>query len=138
VTRKQRRALERYLTYLRERLDLREWAICLHDGADDVEAKVCPTYGQRHACLYLSEHFWKKRPAEQAQTLVHELLHLHTAGIQHHAEHEQVLNVMGRPAHATWYAGFEQLLENAVDAIATAFARRLDPIDWDDKRRYRR
>lgn len=124
-------ALGDYIRYLLAELDLRDWTITLktdeHPEQGNADAEIHPVYGRRVASLYVPLDFFSYDSERQRHILVHELLHCHMAGIQHHATHGKLIQVLGVPAHDAWFAGYEQMVENAVDAIADAFARRLEP-----------
>jgi hypothetical protein len=136
MTPRERRAFERYLRYLLDRLDLTDWVVELKP--EPAEEGASPTFGQCRAALYLGADFAKLPPKRASEILVHELVHCHVAGVQHHAESDELEELLGKGAYAAWFLGFRQLNENAVDAIAIAWARRLDVIDWTDQRVYRR
>lgn len=70
-----------YVDQLREPLRLLDWTVTVSDQAPvnpDHAASVETLYGRQMATICLSRDFLTDDPEEQRQTIVHELLHLHT------------------------------------------------------------
>lgn len=129
VTLEQRTAVGHYVAYLLGAMDLRDWVVRYRPDEPPTEgcdASIHPTYGQRDAVLLLGHDFFEKEPSRQREVLVHELVHCHAAGVQHHVDDERVVDLMGKPAYSMWRAGLTQFVENAVDGIAVAWARTLE------------
>lgn len=140
MTSTQRRALEKYIRYLLRALDLSDWAIAIKeplDADDEAWARITPTYGQRRAALSLCPDFEQLPPEKARGILVHELVHCHTSGIQHHVESDELEGLLGKGASLLWVGAARQFIEGAVDAIAVVIARHLDVIDWTGASRYR-
>ena len=70
-----------YIHTIREHLRLRDWNLLLGTSVPDNTdhlACITPTYGRQVARIELSHAFLTDTPENQRQTIVHELLHLHT------------------------------------------------------------
>jgi hypothetical protein len=70
-----------YLRLLAHHLNLTDWVIVLerahHLGSSYARIEI--NHHKKEAGVTLSENFWGWTPEQQRKTLVHELLHLHTA-----------------------------------------------------------
>jgi len=118
-----------YLRFLADEMGLRDWTVQLECGplenAEHV-AEIQRIYGRKHARIRVSPEFWTEHPERQAQTLIHELLHCHFAGVQ---DAGVILGgVLHRKAYAAWHPPFEHQVEYAVDALAGVLARLLPPL----------
>ena len=105
-----------YLRALADAMTLRDWAFRILDvgpSDEDAMALIRPTYGRRHASIWLSDDFLDDSPEAQRHTLVHELIHCHFAGAQHYLD--DCLDGDAR-------AAYRLMLESGVDAVADALA----------------
>lgn len=101
-------------------MGLRDWTVGIAEGAtDDVnhEAEAACTTGQKIIWVYLSEHFLERTPDRQRQTLVHELLHAHTAPMHQFLCRLEIDKGV--------FAGYDLLMEYMVDGIAEEWAKSL-------------
>lgn len=107
-----------YLRNLADRMGLRDWKISIHEDPPDASnvAECDARFGRKIAWIYLSETFLRSEPDRQRQTLVHELLHAHTAHLNHLMQGE--LTEPGCRA-------FSLSLEYVVDGIAEEWAKTL-------------
>lgn len=70
-----------YVDHLKAFMRLQDWTVTVTDHAPenpDHVASIDPFYGRQVAAICLSRGFTTATPEEQRQTIVHELLHLHT------------------------------------------------------------
>jgi hypothetical protein len=124
--------LAKHILRLCEALHLSDWRIdILTDPCeDDCYASIHPTYGQRQANLNLSTDFRDLDPSRANRSLVHELLHCHAAGVQHHVQDGHFRRLMGDPAYSMWRVGFDQHHEDQIDAVARVLAPFMPPLEW--------
>lgn len=113
-----------YVSQLANLMGLGDWEITVSANAPDEDyATVNPVYGQRKALLALDPEWASLTRSTLRWVLVHELVHLHLARLKVGVE-----NYLGRLVEEMRPAAQEALnseVEYAVDAIATAWARRL-------------
>lgn len=119
MTDPRRRRFGSYLRDLADRLGLRDWTVRVLDGAPDTPDAVatvdCPS-GRKIAAVNLSDGFLDLSPAEQRQTLTHELVHCHfwpAYDLAHQYLSEDA------------FAAFRQALEYGVDGLADVLAPHL-------------
>jgi hypothetical protein len=123
VTPKQSRSLARYISDIAREYGLSGWTIVGHEGTDseDHAAEVTCLFGRKVAHLNLSADFASFTPEEQRQTVLHELTHIHLDQMNS-LMHSVLPEVMGLPAYSAFFAGYNQAMEHATDAIAVAIA----------------
>lgn len=123
---KRQKALAQYVRAIADALGLRDWQFTYTDdppGEIDYEhatAAIRPTRGRKWACLWVPAKWWDESPEDRRQTIAHELLHLHFAGMERILE-----TVQTNLGDATWgvlRAAHLDALEMAVDGIADAIA----------------
>lgn len=87
MSRKRFKKLGRWTRATADRLGLRDWMIVMeHVPLPVGEAHGAECFcrpGQKHATIKLRWDFPNWSPAEQRQTLIHELLHIHLYPVQH-------------------------------------------------------
>lgn len=136
-----RKELGRYVRYVADEMGLRDWHLELlaepPDGqaiGDDhiTLADVSPSPGRRHATIRFCADFRELNPETQRMAVVHELVHLHLAPLQHQCENDLSAEMLGGPASHVFFCGFRRNLEYAVDAMTCALAPHLPLIDWPD------
>jgi hypothetical protein len=103
-----------YARDLADRLGLRDWRVAVSDDPPEdpgATASIECVEGRRLAILRLSDRFLAGRPADQRQTVTHELIHCHLAPL------DQV--VMAAGLSDPWV---RVILEYAIDGLAAAVA----------------
>ena len=102
-------------------LGLKDWDITLSTSlsGDDDYGTVAVTDGRRRASIRLCEEFDSLTLREQEVTLIHELLHCHTAPVLAYLR-ATLPQAVGAPAADAIYNAVDQHLEHAVDAVAVA------------------
>jgi hypothetical protein len=102
---------------------LTDWDFELVDEhlPNDVMARINIPTGRRHARIMLGEQYHLSTPHEQRATIVHELLHCHFDAVGDLAT-RTLPDILGLAAWSVYEEANELLTEQAVDAIAVAFA----------------
>lgn len=111
-------ALAPYLRALADLMGLRDWTVGInHEPPDPRHLAECDArFGRKIAWIHLSEAFLNAPPDRQRQTLGHELLHAHTAHLEH---------LMHGELTEPGYRAFTLALEYAIDGIAEEWAKSL-------------
>lgn len=122
-------ALAAYVRAVADALGLRDWHVTYVDeppGGIDHEnatAAIRPTRGRKWASLWVPARWWDESPEDRRQTIAHELLHLHFAGMERMLE--TVQTNLGDAAWGVLRSAHLDALELAVDGIADAIAPHL-------------
>lgn len=113
----------RFGTYIRgvaDQIGLRDWTLMVCDGPPDGEglagkavAMIDIPAGRRYAAIMLSDTFLDSTPAEQKQTILHELLHCHF-------QDACLIGETGIPDDLRF--AFRLAIEHGIDAIAESIA----------------
>ena len=122
MTRAQKTALERYISEAQQTLNLGQWKIELEDSPceDDALAEIEVSENLWQARIRVAYSFFKEKPEEQRDTIVHELIHVHTAGIER--SRDRMEKILGELAWPVFQASMENEVERAVDALAKIVA----------------
>lgn len=113
-----------YLNRLIDLMGLSDWEIVVDtNAAPEDYASVKVTEGQRRATLSLDPKWEGFKRVELRWVLVHELVHLHLSRMKVGVDH--YLNLLPDDVKAVSRLALDSEAEYAVDAIATAWARRL-------------
>jgi hypothetical protein len=122
MTRAQKTALERYISEAQQTLNLGQWKIELEDSPceDDALAEIEVSENLWQARIRVAYGFFKEKPEEQRDTIVHELIHVHTAGIER--SRDRMEKTLGELAWPVFQASMENEVERAVDALAKIVA----------------
>lgn len=122
MTRAQKNALERYISEAQQTLNLGQWKIELEDSPceDDALAEIEVSENLWQARIRVAHSFFKEKPEEQRDTIVHELIHVHTAGIER--SRDRMEKTLGELAWPVFQASMENEVERAVDALAKIVA----------------
>lgn len=124
-------------TYVRNRareLGLSDWDIVIErEPCDDdtAFAENATTPGRRYAKIKLCKRFRELTADEQRSTIIHELLHCHSAGIEHflHADLKEHPALTSNE-HAFIDAVGMRRIEDMIDGIAEAVALKYPVIQW--------
>lgn len=118
-------ALEGWLTYAQERLNISNWRITVVRGASEVDAwaDIAPHSQAATADLRLSNDFWALAPDRQRDILTHELLHLITCRTDQ--VFEALEESLGKIAYSVLEPQYDNAAERAVDHIALLLAQTL-------------
>jgi len=131
TTRRDRKALGKYLRRLANEVGLRDWTIVL--GADEETgegraAQFDPRTSQKEATITFRAG-WRSWDREYLRdTAVHELLHCHLTFMD-----QLIIELdahMGQPVYQLLCTAHRQHLEVACDGMAREWARRLPLIEW--------
>lgn len=131
---KRRRQVGKYLRRLADKLELRDWTVHLMHAEPhnpNHGAAMEATYGQRHVRVWIRSDLFDYSPEEQRQTLVHELVHVHTSAMVAMVR-ETLPGQMAPGAHEVFEREFTRQMEHAVDAMAEAVAHHLPLPPWCD------
>lgn len=133
MKKKERKTLCRYIRWVANELELRDWTIELlrAPAPADSLGYVHITYGRKLAEIRLSSDFRTRHPEDQRHTIVHELVHCHLESA-HNMIFNDLEEFLGKQTDQVFYNGFKRQVEYGVDALASAIAKRLPVIDWDN------
>lgn len=133
MRRRDRRVLAEYIRTTADRLGLRDWTFELqHEPCDDdALASVHPCEGRKVATICVAHDFRERKPAEQRQTIVHELIHCH------HASASDIIRLdlvkqLSQSTYDVVFFGFRRQMEYMVDGIAEGIAHHFPMIEWPD------
>lgn len=108
---------------LMDRMELRDWTVQV-DYAPDSGARhnacVTRTIGRKSARIVLYPSFTTQSPEARAQTIAHELVHLHFGAL--HDQLQDLEGILCEDAFHLYAAQFERLMEFGVDALADVIA----------------
>ncbi len=105
-----------YFREIADRLRLRDWVIYMVEEApaeSNVGADTRCTKGRKHACIRLSEEFLRDPEPDQRQATVHELIHCHTAFLDH-----TIQQCVNERDEAVCILALEYAIDGLADAIA--------------------
>lgn len=124
-------ALSRYVRWVANAMELRDWTLDLQRRPCDrgAIASIHPTFGRKVADIYFDEHFRTLVPEVQRHTVVHELIHCHlepAANMVYKDLEEQ----LSKPADQIFWNGFNRQIEYGVDALANVIAAHMPLIEW--------
>lgn len=141
MTPDQRRVLEQYTYDAGLALGLSAWSVRVAfkdyaevDGNECVAMHSCDT-GTLHATITYTPRILDQEPHDQVHTVVHELLHCHTAEMWHQV-YDDLDGPLGMESHVLFVASFKRSMERCVDGLADALAPALELIEWDDEVRW--
>lgn len=122
MNRAQKKALERYLLEAQQIMNLGQWKIELSDTPCDEDslADIEVSDNLWQAKMRVARSFFKEKPEEQRDTVVHELIHVHTAGIER--ARDRMEKTLGELAWPIFQASMENEIERTVDALAKIVA----------------
>ena len=116
-------ALNAYCRTMADELGLRDWTLIVNYDTPTIaeeNARVDVTYGRRVVTISWGETFWTETRAEQRQTVVHELMHIHLDAIS--AVSRSLAEQLGSFAYSVFSDNEHLQVELATDAIAEAIA----------------
>jgi hypothetical protein len=123
-----RRYVLNYLAKLQTLMRLSDWEITVSFDTvadDDCYAEIKPAKDQRRAELVFGKQFFFCTSADQRQTLVHELLHLHVVNAEEMAT-GAVASAVDDAAMRAFDGAFSCEVERTVDVLADVIAPLLD------------
>jgi len=128
---KERKALGKYIRWVADEMELRDWHIDLmrESAEKGTLAQVHPTFGRKHVEVRFCARFRALPPEEQRNTVVHELVHLHTAAMQSQVE-KDLEQHLAQGTDRVFFDSFQRNLEYAVDGLANALAKHMPLISW--------
>src|SRR4051794_37550360 len=110
MTKRDRKALGRYIRWVADHLELWDWTFRISDettGEEHVLAEVRPAEGRKLADIIFCADFRDRAREEQRHTVAHELVHCHFAAVQHQVE-EDLDELLGKPADAVLCSSFRR------------------------------
>lgn len=123
-----RRYVLNYLAKLQMLMRLGDWEIKVSfdtPADEDCYAEIKPAKDQRRAELLFGKEFFLCTPADQRQTLVHELLHLHIVNAEEMAT-GAIASAIDDNAMRAFDGAFSCEIERTVDGLADVIAPLLD------------
>jgi hypothetical protein len=139
MKKRDRAELKRYIRWIANEMELRDWTIFLAgESCENENLATCAlVFGQKYATIRVCKDFRTLDADQQRKTVVHELLHCHW-----HAAWEMVdrdlEKALGAQADLLFSAGFNRNAEHALDATAAALAKHLPRIDWPEAKAKKR
>ena len=131
MTKRDRKALGKYVRWIADRMGLRDWHFLLdHEPPeqDEAWASIFPTYGQRRAVIHFAVDT-RDRPTDTLRRIVvHELMHCHHDRMD--GVYRTAAEQMGQQARLVSMESWRSTLENATDDIASAWAESFPLIEW--------
>lgn len=105
-------AIQLYIDQIKQLLGLGQWDIFLSAASSEphTNASVHPVYGRRVVPIAVNRDWWSYSPADQRNTIVHELLH-----VVHNSQTEVVRT---SPTAGWMWRTFERETELMVDHLA--------------------
>lgn len=134
MTKRDRKALGRYIRWVADAMELRDWHFSLdHEPCEErlVGSCVC-TNGARHATIAVSGNFREIDPEEQRETIVHELVHVHWETCWKMVQSD-LGDALGKPVYYVFADSFRRGMEYGVDGLAKAIAKHMPLIEWPEK-----
>jgi hypothetical protein len=134
VTKRERKALEKYVRWVADAMELRDWTITIDNDpcADDLEGSAVCTFSQRHVTIAFATNFRDRDPADQRETVVHELLHAHHE-VTWRMVQTDLAGALGKPVYYVFCDSYRRAMEYTVDALAKTIAKAMPLIDWGGK-----
>lgn len=135
LTEPERVVVGRYMRWVADAMELRDWTMELsHEPADkDAYASIRATYGRKVALVDLCDNFRTLDADKQRHTIVHELVHCHLESAANMVFRD-IEDFLGKQSDQIFYNGFKRQIEYGVDALASAIAKHMPLIDWEDTR----
>jgi hypothetical protein len=114
----------KYARILADHMGLRDWRFCVtyEQGVEHLATIACVP-ARRLAHVSVHDPYLAAGPADQRDAMVHELCHCHFEPLVECVE--RIAPQMGRLAHEPFRGEHEHRLEQAVDAVAAAWAASL-------------
>lgn len=122
--------IEVYIDTCKDLLGLRDWKILYkvcEEPAKEAEADIAPQHGKL-AHLRLNKNFFALPPEHQRNTICHELVHLHLAGVD-----DCILATregLGGAAYALLDSLYTEASENAVQTLSHLLEKLLPLPEW--------
>lgn len=127
----QRGLVSGYLRQLQLDMDLSHWDLTIdwdEQCDEDCDAQVSTVEGRYTAVLWLHDRFFLLSRAEQRRVLVHELLHMHTAGVM--TASRLGMKHLTKDTKAWVMAFVRDAEEHAVDALSRVVGTHLALPPW--------
>lgn len=124
-------ALTRYVRWVANELELRDWTITVTREAApaDALAHIRGTYGRKLALIDFAADFRSHDAEDQRHTVVHELVHCHLESATNMVLND-IEDSLGKTTDQVFWNGYKRQIEYGVDALASALAKHLPLIDW--------
>jgi hypothetical protein len=123
--------LERYIRTIANALGLRDWEIKLSDETceDGYYDTITPQQNHKSATIRLSKDWFKLDAADQRDSIIHELLHLHQVGTRDIVEYD-IPNYVSDDVGSLLMSGVIRAMELSVSTLTAAIAPKFPLIDW--------
>lgn len=111
-----------YVRAIADQLGLRDWNVIINRDIPETDFRACahPARGRRSGGITLAQLFFNGSPEEQRQTIIHELLHMHTDDVDTAVFH--VKEQLGSDVLHVLFTTVRDRIEFVVDNVATAIA----------------
>jgi len=125
--------LRKYIRDMADELGLKDWKITLMDEpcGEGLSADITSVVGRKVAKMRICPDFLQATAESQRNTIIHELLHLHTDGMRQTICGD--LNNSGalsKPQCDIFWYTFDRMDEYCVDGIANAIDCKYPVINW--------
>lgn len=131
MRKRDRKALGRYVRWMANELELRDWTIVVSDEPceDEFVAQQVCVRGERQQTITFRHDFRDLDPEEQRETVIHELLHAHHE-ICWRMVQTDLSEPLGKIGYYVFCDAYRRAMEYQIDATAKALARHLPLIEW--------
>jgi hypothetical protein len=131
VTKRERKALAKYVRWVADAMELRDWTVTIGDESCEshLEAYAHCTVGQRHVGIAFNDRFRDRDPEDQRETVVHELVHAHL-DVCWKMVQTDLGDALGKPVYYVFCDGYRRAMEYSVDALSKTIAPHMPLIDW--------
>lgn len=131
MKKRERKALGHYIRWIADEMGLRDWNLHLlrEPADDDCNAQARIIYGRKVCSIRVSEEFRTFEPERVRHSIVHELIHCHTAAADNTVQHDLTEHI-GVCAADIFHSGYRRHAEYAVDGLADALSPHMPLIDW--------
>lgn len=131
MTKRDRAALGRYLRWVADAMELRDWTVTLGDGVceDHLEAEALCTFGQKDIGITFGAEFRDRSAESQRETVVHELVHAHFDACWKMVQGD-LADALGKPVYYVFCDSYRRAMEYAVDGLSKSIAKHLPLIEW--------
>lgn len=121
---------EDYVRVIANMIGLRDWSYSVdrEPPREGAEAEIFCLHGRKLAAIRFAWNFRTKPMRDQKETVVHELLHCHTSGMDYTTE--MLKDMLHPDAWKMFQQSFTMQMEHCVEGICIPFAALLPDIPW--------
>jgi hypothetical protein len=130
VKKRDRKALAKYVRWVANEMELRDWELTVEFATDpDYLGHCVCSKSQHHASISVADNFRDHSAEEQRETIVHELLHIHLE-VPWRMVQTDLAEPLGKVSYYIFCDSYRRALEYAIDGMSKALAKHLPLIDW--------